>query len=318
MPLKCTAMNACVFIHTNHKQMLGALVAQHALRRSSTNNDRFDVRIIDSADFDFLAEFDGQMYLRDGVKRVWLYDNLQSFTPLRFMPPELMGYEGRAVIMDPDIFAVADIWDLLSRDMGDSSILCRARSGPKGLVDKCLASSVMLLDCSKLTHWRCEQQFRSMFEGDLDYHDWVCLKTEDRGDIGTLENQWNDFDRFTTETKLLHTTRRKTQPWKSGLPIDWRPAERFRLFPPIGWLMRARRRLFGEYGLLGNYKSHPDQNQENLFFGLLKECLDEGSISEAMLRDEMARNHVRHDAFEVVDRAPTLAPPGHPPLALAS
>jgi hypothetical protein len=311
-------MNACVFIHTNHKQMLGALVAQHALRRSSTNNDRFEVRIIDSADFDFLAEFDGQMYLRDGVKRVWLYDDLQSFTPLRFMPPELMGYEGRAVIMDPDIFAVADIWELLSRDMGDSSILCRARSGPKGLVDKCLASSVMLLDCSKLTHWRCEQQFRSMFEGDLDYHDWVCLKTEDRANIGTLENQWNDFDRFTTETKLLHTTRRKTQPWKSGLPIDWRPAERFRLFPPIGWLMRARRRLFGEYGLLGNYKSHPDQNQENLFFGLLKECLDEGSISEAMVRDEMARDHVRHDALEVVDRAPTLAPPGHPPLALAS
>ena len=318
MPLKCAAMNACVFIHTNHKQMLGALVAQHALRRSSTNNDRFDVRIIDSADFDFLAEFDGQMYLRDGVKRVWLYDDLQSFTPLRFMPPELMGYEGRAVIMDPDIFAVADIWDLLSRDMGDSSILCRARSGPKGLVDKCLASSVMLLDCAKLTHWRCEQQFRSMFEGDLDYHDWVCLKTEDRANIGSLENQWNDFDRFTTETKLLHTTRRKTQPWKSGLPIDWRPAERFRLFPPIGWLMRARRRLFGEYGLLGNYKSHPDQNQENLFFGLLKECLDEGSISEAMVRDEMARNHVRHDALEVVERAPTLAPPGHPPLALAS
>ena len=105
-----------------------------------------------------------------------------------------------------------------------------------------------------------------MFEGHLDYHDWVCLKTEDRANIGTLENQWNDFDRFTTETKLLHTTRRKTQPWKSGLPIDWRPAERFRLFPPIGWLMRARRRLFGEYGLLGNYKSHPDQNQENLFF----------------------------------------------------
>ena len=318
MRLKYATMNACVFIHTNHKQMLGALVAQHSLRRGSTNNDRFDVRIIDSAAFAFLAEFDGQSYLRDGVKRVWLYDDLQSFTPLRFMPPELMGYEGRAVIMDPDIFAVADIWELLSRDMGGSSILCRARSGPKGLVDKCLASSVMLLDCAKLTHWRCEEQFRSMFTGELDYHDWVCLKTEERASIGPLENQWNDFDRFTSETKLLHTTRRKTQPWKSGLPIDWRPAERFRLFPPIGWLMRARRRLFGEYGLLGHYKSHPDQNQENLFFGLLKECLEQGSINESMLRDEMAQNHVRHDALEVLDRAPRLAPPGDPPLALAS
>ena len=30
-------------------------------------------------------------------------------------------------------------------------------------------------------------------------------------------------------------------------------------------------------------------------------------ISEAMLREEMARNHVRHDAFEVLERTPTLA-----------
>ena len=104
---------------------------------------------------------------------------------------------------------------------------------------------------------------------------------------------------------------------KSGLPIDWRPAERFRLFPPIGWLMRARRRVFGEYGLLGNYKSHPDKNQEDLFFGLLKECLEAGTVTEAMLRDEMAKNHVRHDAFDMLDRVPDLAPPGQPPLALA-
>jgi len=35
-----------------------------------------------------------------------------------------------------------------------------------------------------------------------------------------------------------------------------------------------------------------------------------------MLRNEMLRNHVRHDAFEVLDRTPALAPPGRPPLAL--
>ena len=118
-------MDACVFIHTNHKQMLGALVAQHALRRNSEHNDKFDVRIIDSADFGFLAEFDGQLYLRDAVKRVWLYDDLQSFTPLRFICPELMGYQGRAVLMDPDIFAVGDIWELLSG-------ICRANGSCAG------------------------------------------------------------------------------------------------------------------------------------------------------------------------------------------
>ena len=311
-------MEHCVFIHTNHKQILGALVAAHALRRSSTHSDRFDVRIIDTREYPFLAEYEGELYLRDGVKRVWLNDDLQSFTPLRFMPPELMGYRGRAVVIDPDIFAVADIWDLLSRDMEGAAVMCRRRSGTKGVVDRCFASSVMLLDCAKLSHWHCEEQFRSMFRFELDYQNWICLKTEPRESIGLFEQEWNDFDHLTASTKMLHTTRRKTQPWKTGLPVDWRPAERFRLFPPIGWLMRARRRLFGEYAFLGSYKQHPDLHQEQLFFGLLRECLEAGTVTEEMLAEEMARNHVRHDALEVIERTPPLAPPPQPPLALSA
>ncbi len=309
-------MEHCVFIHTNPKQILGAIVARHALRRNSVNKDAFDVRFINTTDHPFLHEMEGQLYLRDGVKRVWLNDDLQSFTPLRFMPPELMGYQGRAIVMDPDIFAVADIWELLSRDMQGKAIMCRPRTGTKGVVDRCLASSVMLLDCAKLTHWRCEEQFRSMFDDKLDYHDWICLKTEPRESIGMFENEWNDFDHLTARTKMLHTTRRKTQPWKTGLPVDWRPAERFRLFPPIGWLMRGRRKLFGDYAFLGNYKAHPDQNQERLFFGLLRECVEQGVITEQMLDEEMAQNHVRHDAREVLEKTPPLAPPPQPPLAL--
>ena len=68
--------------------------------------------------------------------------------------------------------------------------------------------------------------------------------------FGLFENEWNDFDKLTSQTRMLHTTRRKTRPWKAGLPIDWRPAERFRLFPPVAWLMRARRHQFGAYALL--------------------------------------------------------------------
>ena len=110
-------MDHCVFIHTNHKQILGALVAQYALKRNSRHADQFDVRIIDTRDYPFLRAREGQLYLRDGIERPWLNDDLQSFTLLRFMPPELMGFQGRAVVIDPDIFAVADVWELLSRDM---------------------------------------------------------------------------------------------------------------------------------------------------------------------------------------------------------
>ncbi len=68
-----------------------------------------------------------------------------------------------------------------------------------------------------------------------------------------------------------------------------------------------RRRIFGNYAFMGRYRRHPDRNQERFFFGLLRECLDEGIVTEDMLREEMCRNHVRHDAFEVLDRTSPLA-----------
>ena len=63
-----------------------------------------------------------------------------------------------------------------------------------------------------------------------------------------------------------------------------------------------------QYAFLGHYKPHPDPNQEKLFFGLLKECIEQGAISETMVREQMNLHHVRHDAFEVLERTPPLAP----------
>ena len=84
-------------------------------------------------------------------------------------------------------------------------------------------------------------------------------------------------------------------------------ADKFKLFPPFALINRARRRMFGDYGLLGRYRRHPDRKQEQFFFGLLRECVDQGLVTPDMLRDEMQRNHVRHDVFEVLDRTPPLA-----------
>lgn len=302
-----------VFIHTNEKQHLGARVGAYALKRNSAHADAFDVHIIHTRDYPFMREYEGKTYLRDGVRWTWLNDDLQSFTPLRFAPPELMGYSGRAVLTDPDIFAVGDIWELLTRDMAGHSLLSRMRSGPKGLIDKMWASSVMLLDCAKLKHWDVERGFREMFEGTRDYQHWVGLKMEEQDSIGVLESEWNDFDRFTTKTRMLHNTKRRTQPWKAGLPPDWRPAERFRLFPPAAWILRAKRKLFGDYAFVGKYKRHPDPNQERYFFGLLKECLEKDLVSEDEIREEMRCNHVRHDALRMLDTvAPLAAAPAAP------
>ena len=65
----------------------GALVNQPPELPDQRPADRFDVDIINTADHPFLAEHEGRQYLRDDDHRVWLNDDLQSFTPLRFMPP---------------------------------------------------------------------------------------------------------------------------------------------------------------------------------------------------------------------------------------
>ena len=299
-------MEYCVFIQANEKQMLGAIVAEYALRRHSQHNDLFDVHIMNYDNIPVFRQHEGQYFLRDGGRRLWVRDDLQSFTPSRFLPPQLMGFHGRALVIDPDVFALADVWELLSRDMQGKAILCRPKSGNKGKRG-CLATSVMLLDCARLSHWRFEEQFHAMFEGKRDYMKWVCLKYEDPQTIGFFENEWNDFDHLTEQTKMLHTTKRKHQPWKTGLPIDYRPADSFRLFPPRHWLRRARRSLFGDYGLLGRYGRHPDPKQEQFFFGLVRECLEQGIVTEEQLREAMAHNHLRHDALDLIKQIPPLA-----------
>jgi len=295
-------MKPCVFIQTNHRQLLGALVSQHSLRRRSARPDMFDVRIMQLKDHPFLLEREGQLYLRDGAKRPWLVDDLQSFTPLRFLPPELMGYRGRALVIDPDVFAVGDVMELMQRDMQGKAILCRSRSGSKGRAG-IMASSVMLLDCARLTHWRTAEDFAELFAFRRDYADWIGLRLEPPDSIGALEPEWNDFDHLTPRTRLLHNTKRLTQPWKTGLPVDFTPAEHTRSFPPLGWLRRARRTLIGPYTLAGRYQRHPDPAQERLFFDLLRECLAEGAVDEAFLREEMRQGHLRRDALEVLHRA---------------
>ena len=298
-------MDKCVFVHTNEKQWLGALVAEYSFRRNSLNPDAFEVKFIHTRDYPFLAAKEGQSFLRGGTQRVWRMDDLQSFTPLRFMPPKLMNWEGRAVVTDPDVFAVGDVNELLDRDMGESAVMGRHRSG-KSEKEYQVATSVMLMDCARLKHWDVESDFDQLFRGEKDYKEWMVLAYEDPKNIGYLADCWNDFDNLDDNTRLIHNTKRKTQPWKTGLPVDYTPANKFKNKPLLASLNRLRARVFGEYGLLGHYKEHPDRRQEEFFFGLLKECIETGHVSEELVREEISKNHVRHDAFEVLDRTPDL------------
>jgi hypothetical protein len=277
------------------------------LKTRSATPDAFDVRIIWAEDYPFIKGRDGAAYLREGRRVVWVEDDLQSFPPIRFDVPRLMGYAGRAVVMDPDIFAVGDITELLRRDMEGHAVLAK-RMPADGRKPGHWASSVMLLACTRLTHWRCEEDFGRLFAGKCDYNDWMWLLAEPAGTVGELEEQWNHFDTLDATTKLLHNTHRRTQPWKTGLPADFIPRGKHVEAADGSFLMRALARLRGKHeGPRGHYKPHPDPAQERFFFGLLREALAAGAFPLSVVEDEIELRHVRPDALALVNAAGAAA-----------
>lgn len=56
-----------------------------------------------------------------------------------------------------------------------------------------------------------------------------------------------------------------------------------------------RRKISGDYGMLGRYARLPDRRQEEFFFTLLQECLSKGLIAETTMRQAMRQNFIRHD-----------------------
>ena len=284
-------MKPVAIVHTNAKQMLGALVSAYSFRRNSRNPRAFDVRVILAEDHPEL-QVRGRTFLRGGHEREWDPDDLQSFTPLRFSIPDLLGHRGLALVTDPDVFAVGDVGELLTRDLEGKAIWCRPLAG-YGTVSDRLATSVMLLDCAKLTHWRFDQNLADLWAHRLDYADWITLVHEDHATVGLLESEWNDFDHLTERTKLLHNTKRRTQPWKTGLPVDFTLRERGGLAGlalPIVQMIAP------------SYTRHPDRNQEAYFYALLAEGLDAGSIEREQVEKEVRLGHVRPDSFELIDR----------------
>ena len=277
-------MKDTVFIQANARQMLGARIAAYSFQAHSRRPNSFDVRIMTLDDFPRLKQ-PGQSLLRAGHVRDWDPDDLQSFSPLRFAPPTLMKWKGRAVVTDPDCFAVGDVAELFQRDMGGKAIMAVPRPGHNGQADY-IATSVMLLDNAKLRHWDFDQELEELFAHRLDYVDWVELKREDRSTIGPLEPEWNSFDKLNARTKILHTTKRRTQPWKTGLPVDYTLRES----GPFDFMRRLANR---------RYQPHPDRNQEAFVYALLAEMVDKKQVTLEELVVEMAANHIRHDSLEL-------------------
>lgn len=160
-----------------------------------------------------------------------------------------------------------------------------------------------------MTHWHWGDDIDVIFSCKLMLGPWLSLLDQSPSQIGLFEEEWNHPDTLTEKTKLLHNTEIPTQPWKTGLPAD--NHEHAPKHPAsLERMKRLARRMFpkavGQDDLL---PTHSDPCQELMFFALMREWLERGSITERFLRTAIRKNYLRSDAFALLDRLP-VAPAG--------
>ena len=270
-----------IFICSNENQLIGAKVAKSSIIRRSKYSDN-DIKIIQESDVPELGHFFSKPYLRRGIMGAFDKNDMQSFTLLRFYIPELLNYQGKALVLDPDIFLVQKGIEQLENFAFDSSPIYARRA----LKKNSWGSSVLLLSCEKLKHWSLKSFIQKLHKGEIDYDDLMNLRLENS--VSPLQTKWNEFDDFKEDTILLHTTERLTQPWRAGLKLNSYIPPLFKFIPraPIY-------KIFGKDLTIG--REHPSLEVTQFFFKELSKCISENIISIDEIDFGIEKKFLRRD-----------------------
>jgi len=277
-----------IFICSNENQLIGAKVAKNSItQRSSYSED--DVQIILESSIPQLNYFFSKPYLRGGRMTMFDKNDMQSFTLLRFHIPELMGYQGRALVIDPDIFLVnSGLEQLENFSFNSAPIFARM-----GLQKNSWGSSVMLLSCESLKHWSLQSFIDGLHHGQIDYDDLINLRLEQS--VAPLQTKWNEFDDIKPDTMLLHTTEKLTQPWRVGLKLN-------SSIPPLfKFISRAPiYKIFGKDLTMG--REHPNLEVTQFFFNELSKCISKNIISIDEIDYGIEKKFLRQDLKDKLKR----------------
>lgn len=170
---------------------------------------------------------------KNAKKRVNIYPVKQetervggtNFGFVRFMVPRLNDYQGKAIYLDADQLVFVDINEMA--DELDNNYAVGLVNRPKGTFGpKPLAqinqTSVMVLNCNKLTSWDPETMFRNVVPnraelapGQIHYRDFMKLDWFDSNEIQAIDPRWNHFNIVEEDTKLTHFSYVREQPWRN-------------------------------------------------------------------------------------------------------
>jgi len=114
--------------------------------------------------------------------------------------------------------------------------------------------------------------------------------------IKVVPRIWNNLDEISPDTKMIHMTHQRTQPWKTGLPYKVTPRKLGKVLGviPKEWLP------YGRDKYPSHYQEHASEEVKTFFFSLTKDALEAGAISKDDVQQEVDKGHIRSDIFDVV------------------
>tara|TARA_B100001057_G_scaffold501156_3_gene621180 strand:- start:6713 stop:7537 length:825 start_codon:yes stop_codon:yes gene_type:complete len=200
-----------VYIQSNKYQKIAAKVAAYSFERFGLKTEYLNFE-----DNKLLNYYLGSSYLRKGESCIFK-DDLQSFTILRFLAPQINKFKEKILVIDPDVFAIKDPTHMINL-ISNFDIACTFRNNfPR--------SEVMIIDANKV-NWKFEDICKKVFDKEIDYSKLIDLTFDKNLKLKKINDEYNSIDKVNNETILLHTSNRITQPWKEDLEINF---ERYNL-----------------------------------------------------------------------------------------
>ena len=149
-----------VYIQSNKYQRFAAKISAYSFERFGIKT-----QLLDFDDNEILRKYIGQKYLRNGNLRTYK-DDLQSFTLLRFLAPEINSSNEIILVIDPDVFALKNPYEMINL-IDNYDIACTFKNNlPR--------SEVMLIN-NKNIKWEFEEICRMLFSKEIDYIDLINL-----------------------------------------------------------------------------------------------------------------------------------------------
>jgi lipopolysaccharide biosynthesis glycosyltransferase len=183
-----------VFVGTCFRNLQAEIALEYSIRK----NTKSKVEIVWMRDAPGNPQFHGWNKANWGT----------GFTPFRWIIPELCDFKGRAIYMDVDMVCLGDIKELWEMNIPEDKVLISLPGN----------YSVMLFDCEKfhekikfktIPEWK-ERSCSPAFQGL--YNDYVT-QLESNNLVEALPQVWNSLDNFDSDTRLIHYTKKNTQPW---------------------------------------------------------------------------------------------------------